>query len=474
MLGLLSLNSCRQDIPEQETYNNSGAFQLTSKRISLEEAKHKANLVPKIKQVETNLYNDSKNNLQGKTVNFGNGISIDTDDVIYLEKGPDFHSYTFRIDHENAPANAPIENLVISSRPDGTWKEVLVTYYLTPLERQNLLSGGTVDFTGKVTHEILQNGTYSSAIMQQDVMNCHMEISTYYTRCGESDDHHQGELTGTAGPCRSETPSVLVVSLVKKCTVALPVDTGLGENGEGGGSGPGGLGSNPPDETTTAPNLPGGPNGNSTPCISLKTKSSDTDFQDKISGLKTTDANGSAEAGYTMYSDNPTYGAKSLGSIDGNGEAYLDLEFDPNRIPNLTGFMHCHLNHALYKNLAVFSIFDFMTLGVIAENSSAPLGELGMYVTSDKGTFAIKITDKQKFLDLVNFMKSNGKDANDYYDENIQWTMTKEDQIKGLLKLMQEKAGTGIELYESDSNFTNWKRYYLDANDAPQTVKCKI
>lgn len=213
MLGLLSLNSCRQDIlNEHESYNNTSAFQLTSKRISLNETKHKSNLIPKIEQVETNLYAESKKNLQGKTVNFGNGISIDTDDVIYLEKGPDFHSYTFRINHENAPENAPIENLVISSRPDGTWKEVLVTYYLTAQERQNLLSGGAVDFTGKVTHEILQNGTYSSAIMQQDVMTCYLEVNTYYTRCGESDDHHNGELTGTAGPCRSETPSVLVVS----------------------------------------------------------------------------------------------------------------------------------------------------------------------------------------------------------------------------------------------------------------------
>ncbi len=260
--------------------------------------------------------------------------------------------------------------------------------------------------------------------------------------------------------------------------IALPVDTGLGENGEGGGSGPqngpGGLSNNPPEETTTAPNLPGGPNGNSTPCISLKTKSSDTDFQDKISGLKTTDANGPAEAGYTMYNDDPKYGPKSLGSIDQNGEAYLELKFDENRIPNLTGFMHCHLNHVIYKNLAVFSIFDFMTLGAILENSSAPLGELGMYVTSDKGTFAIKITDKQKFLDLVNFMKNNARDANKYYDRNIKWTMTKEEQITGLLKLMQEKAGTGIELYESDSTFSNWKRYYLDGNDVPQTVKCNI
>lgn len=66
MMGLLSLNSCRQDIlPDHETYHNSGVFQLTSKRISLNEAQHKTNLIPKIKQVETNLYAESKNNLQG-------------------------------------------------------------------------------------------------------------------------------------------------------------------------------------------------------------------------------------------------------------------------------------------------------------------------------------------------------------------------------------------------------------------------
>jgi hypothetical protein len=103
----------------------------------------------------------------------------------------------------------------------------------------------------------------------------------------------------------------------------------LGDNGEGGGSGPpngpGGLGGGDPEpEVPTIPNLPGGPN-NITPCKSLAAKSLDLGFQDKISGLKTTDANGTAEAGYTMYNDDPKYGSKSLGSIDGNGEAYLDL-----------------------------------------------------------------------------------------------------------------------------------------------------
>ncbi|CAD7798561.1 hypothetical protein CHRY9390_00354 [Chryseobacterium aquaeductus] len=283
-IALLSLPSCRQDIlQEQETYNNSSAFQLTSKRISLDEAKHKTKLVPAIEQVENNFGDQSQSNLQGRIVNYGNGISIDTDDVIYLQKGPDFHSYTFRINHENAPANAPIENLVISSRPDGTWKEVLVTYYLTPQEKQNMLSGVSVDFTGKVTHDVLQNGTYSSAIMQQDVLNCHLEISTYYTRCGESDDHHNGEKTGAEkGPCRSETPSVLVVSLVRKCTVALPVDTGLGENGEDGGNGPGGLSNNPPEETTTAPNVPVRNN----PCNKTKAMLQRPNVQQGITGIK--------------------------------------------------------------------------------------------------------------------------------------------------------------------------------------------
>ncbi|CAD7810459.1 hypothetical protein CHRY9390_02182 [Chryseobacterium aquaeductus] len=150
-----------------------------------------------------------------------------------------------------------------------------------------MLSGVAVDFTGKVTHDVLQNGTYSSAIMQQDVLNCHLEISTYYTRCGESDDHHNGEKTGAEkGPCRSETPSVLVVSLVRKCTVALPVDTGLGENGEDGGNGPqngpGGLSNNPPEETTTAPNLPTRNN----PCNKTKAMLENQAVQTKIANLK--------------------------------------------------------------------------------------------------------------------------------------------------------------------------------------------
>ncbi|AYN00266.1 hypothetical protein EAG08_07965 [Chryseobacterium sp. 3008163] len=483
MLGLFSLNSCRQDIlPDQETYNNSGAFQLTSKRISLDEAKHKANLVSKIKQVETNLYTDSKNNLQGKTVNFGNGISIDTDDVIYLEKGPDFHSYTFRIDHENAPANAPVENLVISSRPDGTWKEALVTYYLTPLERQNMLSGGAVDFTGKITHEILQNGTYSSAIMQQDVMNCHMEISTYYTRCGQSDDHHNGELTGTEGPCRSETPSVLVVSLVKKCTMALPADTGLGENGEGGGSGPGGLGSNPPDETTTAPNLPAGPNRNNDPCKQLKNLAEKQPFKDKVTILKNNVNTGTVEKGFVIH-DDATTGFSPI--IEGNSEGEIDYNAYLSTISEdllYKSYGSAH-NHLLSNpdHVGVFTDKDLNNLlfwGLMETYPQNPNVKFKpensiTFVNTNIGFFALKINDLEKLrlfcIDfaswnigkLEKFMRDTYKNSDQY---NITHNSTHDQQITGFLRFIQD-YNIGIEFYEGNKDtFGDWKKLTLKNN----------
>lgn len=69
MVVVLSFNSCRQDLlPEQETYNNSSAFQLTSKRISLNEAQHKAKLVSELKQVEAKF--KEKSSAFGKVVSY--------------------------------------------------------------------------------------------------------------------------------------------------------------------------------------------------------------------------------------------------------------------------------------------------------------------------------------------------------------------------------------------------------------------
>ncbi len=48
-------------------------------------------------------------------MDYGDGVSINTDDVIYIENGTGFHTYTFNIKYDNVPENAPVENLVLSS-----------------------------------------------------------------------------------------------------------------------------------------------------------------------------------------------------------------------------------------------------------------------------------------------------------------------------------------------------------------------
>ncbi|WEK69138.1 MAG: hypothetical protein P0Y62_14960 [Candidatus Chryseobacterium colombiense] len=64
-------------------------------------------------------------------IDYGNGVSIDTDDVIYIENGPHYYTYTFHIKRDNAPEDAPLENLLLSPLPDGSYREL---YTLTSIE----------------------------------------------------------------------------------------------------------------------------------------------------------------------------------------------------------------------------------------------------------------------------------------------------------------------------------------------------
>ncbi|MFY7815619.1 MAG: hypothetical protein ACOVRK_10595 [Chryseobacterium taeanense] len=157
MAVFLSFYSCRNDVfPEKEAYTNSSKFQLTSKRISLSESKHKIKLLPELEKAK-NVFKTK--NAAGKVVQYGNGISINTDDVIYIENGSNYHTYTFRIEREGAPADAPLENLVLSPLSDGTYREMLITYNITEQEKLRMNAGSTVDLTGKVAYTPLQSKT---------------------------------------------------------------------------------------------------------------------------------------------------------------------------------------------------------------------------------------------------------------------------------------------------------------------------
>lgn len=65
LLSLVFLLSCRTDqFPEKETYHNTSAFQLTNKRISLNDSKHKAKLLRELDNAEATFKTFSKVNAQ--------------------------------------------------------------------------------------------------------------------------------------------------------------------------------------------------------------------------------------------------------------------------------------------------------------------------------------------------------------------------------------------------------------------------
>lgn len=96
-----TLQSCRNDLlPEpQEAYNNSSQFKLYSKRITLDESKHKPKLVSELQQAENDL-KKIKRSVAGKTIDYDN-FTVDTDNIIFMENGPNYHTYTFRIIRNN-------------------------------------------------------------------------------------------------------------------------------------------------------------------------------------------------------------------------------------------------------------------------------------------------------------------------------------------------------------------------------------
>ena len=306
----LMLHSCRNDyLPEQsETYNNSSEFQLTSQRISLSQSKHKAKLLPELQKVEAQL--KAKNGALSKVVNYGNGVSIDTDDVIYIENGPNYHTYTFHIKKENAPADAPLENLVLSPLSDGSYKEFLITYHLTQQEKENI-GNGHYFYSGNNTSIIeLAPGTYNGN-NQLAKQSCGWETRTGWNRC--SSNHHDGsnfmECEYLYDMTHGYPPTTYTYSVYSCIDIdddsTMPSNPGGGGGGSGGGGSCEGCSSNPNDCVTaptdqqspstgftdengcligipTLPNLP--PRNN--PCEKTKALLTNPEVKEKLDSLK--------------------------------------------------------------------------------------------------------------------------------------------------------------------------------------------
>lgn len=178
------------------------------------------------------------------------------------------------------------------------------------------------------------------------------------------------------------------------------------------------------------------------------------------------DANNPVESGFVTYSDPPPYSAKQTGGIDDITGSYLDLSSENARVQSVTGFMHCHLNNATIKNFAVFSLDDLISFAKLVQNSTVPSDQLTMYVTSNKGTFAMKIKDKVGFINAINSITPNLYSVYDsMFSTKVKNYKNSNDQAKGLIEFFKSSGlstSEVFELYQSDSAFKNWKKLSLD------------
>ncbi|MDR6465952.1 hypothetical protein [Chryseobacterium sediminis] len=239
---MVLLYSCRNELTtEQETYNNSGQFRPTSKTIRLEQSIHRLALKAELQKA-----NSSLQKIIGKTVGFSN-IFVDIDHVTYIENGPNFYTYTFNLIRENASENAPIENLVLAPKADGTYKEILVTYNLTDQEKQSILNGENISTKGK-SYIMELNGNAFNSIASKS-QSCSWVEADSYTWCSEG-VHHNGEGSGS---CTADVKSKIIKVMLLKCesiddgsgNTGGSTGGGAGDSGGGGGSGTGSGGGTP-------------------------------------------------------------------------------------------------------------------------------------------------------------------------------------------------------------------------------------
>lgn len=188
LLILLVLAACRNDhLQDLHNREENTKNQLVSKIISLNESAHKHKLLPQLKEAKEKIKTTMPKNIFGKMVSFGDSISIDTEQVAYIEYKA-YHTYTFRIIRNEAEENAPVENLILSLEPDGTYKELIKTYYLSPEDIENISIGNGFDPSGKSQTIEIAKGTFLSKT------SCRYESQTVWQDC-RSTQHNRNNIT---------------------------------------------------------------------------------------------------------------------------------------------------------------------------------------------------------------------------------------------------------------------------------------
>lgn len=166
--------ACQKDDDIKTVEKNSGINQTEFKISKIGKSKLDKNtkLRSQLKIFPKNLKNNKSDDSLNKTVVSSEyGFTINTDFANYLEStDSSYHSYTFYIQRD-IETNS-LENLLLSLKPDGTYKAVLITYNTTAQEKEDMLNGINIDLSGKVSASLINDEGLISDIFSKEYSEC--------------------------------------------------------------------------------------------------------------------------------------------------------------------------------------------------------------------------------------------------------------------------------------------------------------
>ncbi|WP_299176252.1 hypothetical protein, partial [uncultured Chryseobacterium sp.] len=391
---------------------------------------------------------------------------------------------TFHIKRENAPADAPLENLVLSPLSDGTYRELLVIYHLTLQEKQQIENEHLVDLTGKTTTQELVPGTYGSGLMNKTTTTqCYWETATVNVPC-LCEGHTLGqECTCTKGKPKQYVLTWNVCEEVEDTAPSGgstdPGNTGGGGDSETGSTNPsqpcdgGGALTEPQDPSTTLgtqdgcntgiPTLPNLPPKNN-PCEKVKKIVNNPELKIKIDSLK--------QFSLTAEEDEKGYHQDKSGNVTPatvNGAHYVKFTIDQNSL----GGIHCHTLNGPHmfspKDILTFLSFARMQnytlpvgstadntgnafLGMIAQSGSYFItfnggsGDLPPPMTqAEEDAYEAKLKKEYKKI-IIKLLKAEGKSDGDDLSQTglhkLFFAIVKEMGLEGKINLIKEDGGS--------------------------------
>ncbi|MCX8522472.1 hypothetical protein OF897_00855 [Chryseobacterium formosus] len=474
LLVTITIYSCRTDhFQEQETYNNSSKFQLTSKRISLNDAKHKAKLLLELQKAEKEVEKQELN-IQGKLVNVGNGITIDTDEVIYMENGPDFHTYTFSIIRDNAPINAPVENLLLTPNPDGSYKVFHIVLNLTEADKAKIANREYVNYKNKEQITELA-GVNLSSLSQKQL--CIPHYYSYPVKCKDN-LHEPGEPCAYAGEFGAAYWGSIVLydCFGEEPATIMPTPTPINGGGGGGGECPDCPDNNTPVQCIQAPTDPTqvgivDPNGcvvgmptdpnlptRNNPCAKIKARFSDANFKAKVDSIDKPKVFAyDHEIGYAAGYPTTAGATETHYEFMDNAPGTHNVVLPPGN--QYFGFIHSHTNDtATEATVKIFSPADvatFLTSCVANAYLHGSVGDAYSMVVTSEGNYMLQYSgtgnftigtsqiDNWKSWYLTEFQKIQKEDGS--FNQN--------DVEKLFPRFLKESVKTvGLEVYYVEKN----------------------